>query len=718
MTYNPNQVIFDVTKFGAKGDGATDDTDAIQAAIDAASVGIQGETGTVYFPRTQTIQSYKITKPLFVQKSGISLVGENYNSATIKLDGSPSTLLAITPNGTVAGTDPVTVPALIGTGNAMRYIQGSGPNQTQYFDLRDNIAFDLNGTSGISVECVINYISTVIDTHIIYNHSGIDQFSPAVITESGLSLYLTTGSGDGYATLVGSITTNNGTYQVALADAVTKNVTTCVQLSWDGSNLRVFAGLPGTLTTSASIAAPGTLVQKYYEGAWIGCGFSEAWPAFIPEDDVFDGYVDSFRISNFARNISDYVTQTDKFATGNGGNVNVGGAGNNTIFLCNFETYRGSWKAYTYNSISGEIFWYIVNRVGKGGGFIGGSSYTSVKNLGLICPEGRALQIIGTQHNTLENVSLIGRYGVSYEIDCYYNKIRNVDIYDGIVPSGTYPANISKLCASGGSINIDINNLFISSGAIYPIYLHGSTSAKSIGLAVNGFCFVPVMIVQDFSFATSSIDSMLFDSEDVALFPGYPTNKGNWITGIGLSSIGSIKFTSCLVDVSLSNDIPVVKGPVQVANIDGTVVFDACSFAQAGTSTSPVFSIPVGSEPIQPINLRQTKWANTLIQPSQSKSVAVDMPDSVVVVSVSSTVSSFIKNIFVDCSISPITITLPQFPFISEVHNIKDINGHATINNITINGNGHNIDNEISYIINTDFQSISIVFNGTSWSIV
>lgn len=717
MTYNPNQVIFDVTHFGAKGDGATDDTDAIQAAIDAASGNIQGEIGTVYFPRTQTVQSYKITKPLFVQKTGISLVGENYNSATIKLDGSPSTLLAITPTG-AAGTDPQVSSALIGTGNSMLYIPSSKPIQNQFFDLRDNIAFDLNGATGISVECVINFVSTVIDTHMIYNHSGTDHFSPSVITAGGLSFFLTTGSGDGYATLVGSITTNNGTYQAALTDAVTKNVTTCVQLSWDGINLRVFAGLPGTLTTSASVAAPGTLVQKYFEGAWVGVGFSEAWPAYIPEDDVFDGYIDSFRISNFARNTSDYITQTDKFSTGNGGNVSVGGAGNNTIFLCNFETYRGAWKAYTYNSVSGEIFWYIVNRVSKGGNFVGGTANTTVANLGLICPQGRALQIIGTQHNTLENISLIGRYGISYETDCYYNKIRNVDIYDGIVPTGTYPANVSKLCASGGSINIDINNLFISSGAIYPVYLHGATAAKSISLALNGFCFVPIMIVQGFSFGTSSIDSLLFDSEDMVLFPGYPTNKGNWITGIGLSSIGSIKFTSSLVDVSLANDIPIVKGFPKETNIDGTIVFDTCSFAQSGVATSPVFSIPAGHEPVQPINLRQSKWTTPLIQSSQSQSVSVDVPDSVVVLNTSSTVSSFIKNILVDCSSSAITITLPLFPFISEVHNIKDINGHATINNITVNGNGYNIDNEISYIMNTDFQSISIVFNGTSWSIV
>src|SRR5690606_29391757 len=57
-----------VRRFGAKGDGKTDDTQAIQAAIDAG-------TGTVYFPKG----SYRITAPLDLdlQKLGYtSMSGE------------------------------------------------------------------------------------------------------------------------------------------------------------------------------------------------------------------------------------------------------------------------------------------------------------------------------------------------------------------------------------------------------------------------------------------------------------------------------------------------------------------------------------------------------------------------------------------------------------------------------------------------------------------
>ncbi len=53
--------------FGAKGDGATDDTAAIQAALNAVPVG-----GVVYFPNGV----YEISAPLTVQKAGTKLLGD------------------------------------------------------------------------------------------------------------------------------------------------------------------------------------------------------------------------------------------------------------------------------------------------------------------------------------------------------------------------------------------------------------------------------------------------------------------------------------------------------------------------------------------------------------------------------------------------------------------------------------------------------------------
>lgn len=67
--------VFDVLAYGAAGDGATDDTTAIQAAIDATEAALGG---IVYFPPL----NFKITATLTVQQSSVNLIGSGtfYNA--------------------------------------------------------------------------------------------------------------------------------------------------------------------------------------------------------------------------------------------------------------------------------------------------------------------------------------------------------------------------------------------------------------------------------------------------------------------------------------------------------------------------------------------------------------------------------------------------------------------------------------------------------------
>ena len=68
-----------VLDFGATGNGSTDDTTAIQAALDSIST-----SGTVFFPAGTYIAS-----TLSLPKS-CSLVGAEYSSTTLKLKNSAS----------------------------------------------------------------------------------------------------------------------------------------------------------------------------------------------------------------------------------------------------------------------------------------------------------------------------------------------------------------------------------------------------------------------------------------------------------------------------------------------------------------------------------------------------------------------------------------------------------------------------------------------------
>jgi len=64
------------------------------------------------------------------------------------------------------------------------------------------------------------------------------------------------------------------------------------------------------------------------------------------------------------------------------------------------------------------------------------------------------------------------------------------------------------------------------------------------------------------------------------------------------------------------------------------------------------------------------------------------------------------------------TITPHASPVTGQKHIIKDTVGSAAANNITITPSGKNIDGAASYVMNVNYGSVTIVYNGTEWSIV
>jgi len=73
--------------------------------------------------------------------------------------------------------------------------------------------------------------------------------------------------------------------------------------------------------------------------------------------------------------------------------------------------------------------------------------------------------------------------------------------------------------------------------------------------------------------------------------------------------------------------------------------------------------------------------------------------------------------ILVDSS-SARTIVPLASPTTGQVHTIKDNSGLAATNNITVTPSGKNIDGSASYIISTNYASMTIVYNGTQWNII
>lgn len=82
------------------------------------------------------------------------------------------------------------------------------------------------------------------------------------------------------------------------------------------------------------------------------------------------------------------------------------------------------------------------------------------------------------------------------------------------------------------------------------------------------------------------------------------------------------------------------------------------------------------------------------------------------------TVLSTDNIIATNSTLGAITINLPVSPLLGDTYQIKDSVGQAATNNINIIGNGHNIDGAASFVISTNYSSITIAFTGTVWSIL
>lgn len=75
------------------------------------------------------------------------------------------------------------------------------------------------------------------------------------------------------------------------------------------------------------------------------------------------------------------------------------------------------------------------------------------------------------------------------------------------------------------------------------------------------------------------------------------------------------------------------------------------------------------------------------------------------------------ENLVITTNAAPFTITLPASPSTGDLYTVKDSVGNAGTNHITVSGNGNNIDGSASFIISTNYGSIILIFNGSTWSV-
>jgi len=66
---------------------------------------------------------------------------------------------------------------------------------------------------------------------------------------------------------------------------------------------------------------------------------------------------------------------------------------------------------------------------------------------------------------------------------------------------------------------------------------------------------------------------------------------------------------------------------------------------------------------------------------------------------------------------APFTITLPLTPTTGDTYTFKDAGGNAATNNVTISGNGANIDGAATVVLTQNYSALVLTYTGTQWSI-
>lgn len=64
-----------------------------------------------------------------------------------------------------------------------------------------------------------------------------------------------------------------------------------------------------------------------------------------------------------------------------------------------------------------------------------------------------------------------------------------------------------------------------------------------------------------------------------------------------------------------------------------------------------------------------------------------------------------------------VTVTLPSSPKTGKTYTVADVSGTANTNNITVAGNGKNINGVSSQTISTNYGTLTITYNGSGWNI-
>jgi hypothetical protein len=230
-----------------------------------------------------------------------------------------------------------------------------------------------------------------------------------------------------------------------------------------------------------------------------------------------------------------------------------------------------------------------------------------------------------------------------------------------------YFQNCVQFTNSGGSTTSST----ISSGILAMQVLYFLFPITSSGTSIVGGDWVNI-----------STDSLNITALTAGGSGGHTFNHSTFASGTAtsISVSNNIILNGCVIN---SSNAAVISGA-------GTISYSSLFFSSTGSNISVTTQTP---------------------RPSSNDALVVKTPGAYPYTTVPQDAV-----ILVDSSAAR-TITPLASPNTGQRHIIKDSVGSAAANNITITPSGKNIDGAASYVITTNYGSVTIIYNGSEWSV-
>lgn len=585
--------LINVKNYGVKGDGSTDDTTAIQNAINTAcsTSGSAPDNGypypTLFFP----CGKYITTAPI-IQTCTLRMVGDSRFCAGWDHTSDYFPIFTYVGSGYISGGANLSASPLVsGSTYAMNWDAVSGDGY--FYNLKEaiigttlpTITAPLNGLSEFTAEAFVNFAAGGTVGNSYYLTDSAENYlgpTPGSV-QRDFSIYVVqqSSSSDLHAILNLSGGSVSLTASSALPNATTKHIA----LTYDGSTVRLFVA--GQVVASAS--GSGTLVQPESSSWLLGDQYYGDLAAYGAQTN-WDGQVQSFRVSNTARYTSNFTPPTTALSSDS-----------NTLLLLNTNAFN--------NNLFQQVTYVADGRSGTGAylfpyreNLFGGSEGGQIENMAFDDGSIGFLQATG-QNIVVKNVSLydvlVGLKTWNYT---YQNHFENVTV-SGYEAGMEVTINSEADVHNYTDLSVGLYGFVfgpVSNGALYDSFIQGTSYQLAGIVALNGGLF----------------QNVVEDDETNSAAVGAITSGQTQFINSALEVYGGESDGSCV------HDEPVVKnlsGPVTLTNsvaemcaaASSPVVYMANSAASANFEHSFVNGVPADSSSV-PVSLGSYTYTTTV----------------------------------------------------------------------------------------------------------